>query len=249
MKIFVINLKKRTDRRLSMETQLEREGLEYEIITAREPQDISKEEVSLNYNTGAVYQPNEIACSASHKTVYRKIIDQGIDKAMIMEDDVVLPHGFKKIIEKMNEGMGIDTDWLQIDYPSFGFGFLTSWLINYKRMFRLNFYYVVKFFIKFPAVCVFSVYEEIIKMYVRLFCKEGFKVCSSYRDMYFASCYIVTQKSAKMLHGAQTPISYTADRLPNVLKKDGFIVRALIPRLVYQDNEKFSSDLLINKVV
>ncbi|MES2622905.1 MAG: glycosyltransferase family 25 protein [Patescibacteria group bacterium] len=244
MKIFVINLRRRMDRRISMETQLNREKLPFEIIPALELKDIQKSDVSGVFNKGTMYQPNEIACSASHRLIYARMIKDNIPKAMIFEDDVVMPVDFSNIVEALDNHTYDDIDWLQVDYPSVGFGFIRQWTKVYVGFFEFKITYMLKFFVKFPIVVAVSLYEQFLLWFVgQTFQSRIPTVVRFYRDVYFASCYIVTLSAAKKLLAAQTPLMYTADKLPNMLKKEGFKMRICIPRFTYQDNQSFGSDL------
>ncbi|MES2622908.1 MAG: glycosyltransferase family 25 protein [Patescibacteria group bacterium] len=244
MKIFVINLKSRTDRRSNMENQLRREKLAYEIVEATEPSDIPRGEIHDVYSRGSMYQPNEIACSASHRSIYARMMRENIEKAMIFEDNVVIPVNFSKVFEALDKRKYNDIDWLQIDYPSSGFGFIRQWLKTYGDFFDLKIKYIAKFFIIFPAVVVLALYEQILLWFVANTVQSRVPtVVRFYRDVYSASCYIVTKQAAEKLYKAQTPLTYTADKLPNTLKKDGFVIRICIPRFVYQNNEAFGSNL------
>ncbi|WP_190286180.1 MULTISPECIES: glycosyltransferase family 25 protein [Pantoea] len=91
MKIFVINLARSPERRASMEQQLSRLNLEYEIVEAVDGSqlsytDIMKETRPLNYALSC----GEVGCALSHINIYRRIASEGIPMALILEDDALI---------------------------------------------------------------------------------------------------------------------------------------------------------------
>src|SRR5205823_1114202 len=94
MHAYVINLARSRDRRAHITAQLRKTGIDYEIITAVDGRD-------LNMHDSAIIDSSLIAknsfpagtagCALSHLRVYRKMIADGLDEALILEDDVTLP--------------------------------------------------------------------------------------------------------------------------------------------------------------
>lgn len=94
MRVYVINLARSVDRRAHIIAELRKTGLEYEIITAVDG-------LKLDLNDTTVVDPSLFAknafpagtagCALSHLSAYRKVIDEGLDSALILEDDVTLP--------------------------------------------------------------------------------------------------------------------------------------------------------------
>lgn len=98
MKVFVINLKRSTDRRQHMKTHLERLGIDYEFFEAIDGEALTEEDIE-RCESGA-FPPwpsfnarhlsrSEIGCLLSHLAIYRKIIDENMEWACILEDDAV----------------------------------------------------------------------------------------------------------------------------------------------------------------
>jgi glycosyl transferase, family 25 len=105
MKIFYINLDKDIKRRDSMERQLASANLNYERISAVYGQNMSKEALEKCYSRRKALRCqcrelrlSEIGCAMSHIHVYRKIVDEKLPYALILEDDVVIPEGFGDVI-------------------------------------------------------------------------------------------------------------------------------------------------------
>ncbi|MEW5562162.1 glycosyltransferase family 25 protein [Enterobacter asburiae] len=102
MKTFIINLKSSVDRRLKIEGQLNALSIDHEFIEAVNGKAMSTEELAdktkkINY----AFLPGEIGCALSHQKIYKKMIDENIDSALILEDDVILLDGFSEVIRKI----------------------------------------------------------------------------------------------------------------------------------------------------
>ncbi|EOZ9389390.1 glycosyltransferase family 25 protein [Enterobacter cancerogenus] len=100
MKIFIVNLKQSVDRRQKMEKQLHALGLSAEFIEAVDGRLMSDEEktrvtAKINY----AFLPGEIGCALSHQKIYKQIVDEEIDQALILEDDVLIDPLLPEIIE------------------------------------------------------------------------------------------------------------------------------------------------------
>ena len=121
MHAYVINLARSLDRRAHITAELKKVGLHYEIVTAVDGQD-------LDLNDTAVIDPSfhRIALTAgsagarlSHLSVYKKIIEDGLDKALVLEDDVVLPHDLANLVESVARHLsGAEVALLSVDSPT-----------------------------------------------------------------------------------------------------------------------------------
>lgn len=103
MKIFIVNLKHSIERRQKMEAQISSLGLSAEFIEAVDGRLMSEEErgrvtAEVNY----AFLPGEIGCALSHQKIYKKMIDENIDNALILEDDVVLDEELKNVMERIS---------------------------------------------------------------------------------------------------------------------------------------------------
>ncbi|EMM6517663.1 glycosyltransferase family 25 protein [Enterobacter ludwigii] len=91
MNIFIVNLKNSVERRQKMEEQLHALGLSAEFIEAVDGRFMSDDErkrvtADVNY----AFLPGEIGCALSHQKIYKRIVDEGIAQALILEDDVLI---------------------------------------------------------------------------------------------------------------------------------------------------------------
>lgn len=247
--IFVISLPKSLKRRESMEKQFSDLGLNFEYSKITEIKDLEhlgadiwSTKLEEKFNNGE-YQKGEIACASSHRNVYQKMVEENIGKALICEDDIIIYKDFKNILENLSKIN--DVDWLQIDYPKSGFGFFVNWLKANQVRIKNNLFYSFIFLLKLFPMILLCTYEFLLEKIIVNFTKNKYKEVYFFRKLFFASCYIVTLDAARKLLKAQTPLMYTADRLPNILRNKNFKIKGVMPRLVYQDNDQFTSDLLV----
>ena len=108
-KIYVINLKRETERRENIVQELKKQNIQnFEIIDAIDGEKINKSDLDLlisknnkfinpiNTNMNAA----EICCSLSHVKVYKKFIETNIEYALIFEDDAVFLNNFSEKLQK-----------------------------------------------------------------------------------------------------------------------------------------------------
>lgn len=110
-KIFVINLKRRPDRRARMEARLKdaQVGCPVEVFDAIDARDLSPEYlIERGHRTYASWNDprarhfsytrelkyGEIACSLSHLAVWERVRAEGVERALVLEDDVTLCSDF-----------------------------------------------------------------------------------------------------------------------------------------------------------
>jgi glycosyl transferase family 25 len=96
--LFVINLKRSSDRRESMATRLEEIGIDFEISPATDGARISQSELAQydeKYVISQIARPlsrSEVGCYLSHTRLWQKIVEEDIPWAVVLEDDVDI-HG------------------------------------------------------------------------------------------------------------------------------------------------------------
>ena len=137
-KIFVINLKRDTQRREYIENHLDSRKLKYEIIDGVYGKDLSKSEINeiadlkLSYKKmGKTISVNEIGCALSHQKAYKKIINENLDGALILEDDIILSSDIKEIIESIYEHQKLFSE-------CFWVGMFRSYINTKKKLFEIN---------------------------------------------------------------------------------------------------------------
>lgn len=93
MHAFVINLARSHERRSQMTAQLERTGIGYEFVTAVDGQqlDLADEAVVHPQFLQVAFSAGSAGTALSHLDVYRTIISRGLEAALVLEDDVLVP--------------------------------------------------------------------------------------------------------------------------------------------------------------
>lgn len=247
MKAFIINLPKDKGRKNHMSKMLGHYGIEYEFVEALYGKDVSEEFISKIYDGRKSIEVNgqdlskaEIGCAYSHTMVYKRIIEQNLDYALVLEDDVHFGSGILDIIAKVENTNNKDLqhpnanlklrsasdytfDWLQIDYIQPGYFFFSHWLMLAKVDY--------KFIFKFLYIALLSLWEGarnnfyntfnfLLKILSKKLHTKNVKLISItkfHRPLYLASAYIVTNEAAHKLLSVNTPVFLAADRLQNYL--------------------------------
>ncbi|WP_374446884.1 glycosyltransferase family 25 protein [Providencia sp.] len=102
MIVFIINLKESSERRMKMQAQLDETKLKYEFINAVNGKDLSEtelKEIVYDY-PNCMLSKGEIGCALSHLLIYKKMANENIEQALILEDDATLPHNIEAVISK-----------------------------------------------------------------------------------------------------------------------------------------------------
>ncbi|WP_336194977.1 glycosyltransferase family 25 protein [Hafnia paralvei] len=92
MKAFAVNLKREPLKKDHILTECKRHELDVEIIDAVEGTSLSELELKeLVYDYPNCYlTKGEIGCVLSHASIYKKMIAEGLDYALILEDDAII---------------------------------------------------------------------------------------------------------------------------------------------------------------
>lgn len=252
VKAFVINLDKDIERMEFMARQLTALGIPYERYPAVRPEQVGPEEhdaSAASTQGGHTLIPGELGCAASHKRVYETILAQGLEYALVLEDDVELPLNFASIIERevmRNRGRW---EYLLFDYWQPGPVFIRRWFASVLVTLRLASKKGT------PQLILLAVYSLLKSFYVvPLSLLEGLRdvykkrlpgPVSFYRPLYLAGAYLVTSAGARKLLSLATPIIYTADKLPNQARvRSSLKFYAYAPLSVRQRKEEFGSSIL-----
>ena len=94
MHAYVINLARSRDRRAYITAHLDKIGIDYEIVTAIDGYELDLDDenvIAPSFRTSVMLPAGSAGCALSHIAVYRKIIEDGLDMALVLEDDVILP--------------------------------------------------------------------------------------------------------------------------------------------------------------
>lgn len=105
-KIFMINLKRRDERRIKMEQSFLELGLMVDTIPAFDGKDLNEDyfkEIGLEFLTGYAdpyhnrpMTMGEIGCFLSHFYIWEKMVDEKLNEVLILEDDIRFEPYFKE---------------------------------------------------------------------------------------------------------------------------------------------------------
>jgi glycosyl transferase, family 25 len=116
MKVYFINLDRSQDRRKHIESNLRKLGVDAERVSAIDGKTLTKEYISEVYNEKKCLKkhrkkltPNEIGCALSHLKIYKNIVKNNLDGAMILEDDVKLDNRFVSAIKQIEKLKKLDS--------------------------------------------------------------------------------------------------------------------------------------------
>ena len=94
MQTYVINLARSPDRRAHIAAQLGKAQVDYQIVAAVDGRELDLSDTRLvdpAFARANTARPGIVGCSLSHLEAYRRIIDDDLQSACVLEDDVVLP--------------------------------------------------------------------------------------------------------------------------------------------------------------
>ena len=120
MRAYVINLARSADRRSHITAELNGIGIDHEIVTAVDGQGLDL------HDTARVdpaflkleHQPGAAGCALSHLSVYARVVADGPDKALVLEDDVLLPADLEGLAEAVARRLtGAEVALLNFDNP------------------------------------------------------------------------------------------------------------------------------------
>jgi glycosyl transferase, family 25 len=116
--IFVITLPQATQKQRQIKERLENlnipfefvEGVNGKLLSEEELREVFDREKSHNYykwyrnrtgSAGVELSRGEIGCALAHRKIFQKMVNENIDSAIILEDDVFVTEDFLPIIEKV----------------------------------------------------------------------------------------------------------------------------------------------------
>jgi glycosyl transferase family 25 len=126
---YVINLARSLDRRAHITAELKKTGLDYEIITAVDGRDLDLRDTTIIdpsmpfidlslpvVDTGLA--AGSAGAALSHLSVYRKIIADGLNVALVLEDDLILPPDLGSLADAVADQLaGAEVALLSYDSP------------------------------------------------------------------------------------------------------------------------------------
>lgn len=205
-KIYVITLRRATDRQEQIKKELA--GLRFDFFYGHDKQDFSIDDLEQKgiYNEalarkhhryGKPMPPGMIGCSWSHQEVYKKIIEEGHQRTLILEDDVVIDkpqvHVWPNVLNE-----------LPANWELLYLGFAEKERVPPLAFLKQAVYHVQRFFgaLNYSHTTIRNLYPRKTGTYLY---KAGYHDCTH--------AYGLTLAGAKKLLALQTPISFFPDNL------------------------------------
>ena len=222
VKIFLINLKDSKDRLELVDRQLKAIDLKYERIEAvngleyvKNPNILECDKISVN-----LLSPAYIGCTLSHIRCYEKIIEENIDFALILEDDVFFYKNFKNVFFEVIENNILNEKWDILSFSYSKYLFINSFntFLNFKNMYvKYNLYKKILFLIKYFYCFLYSLSCLFINIFRIYFVRSIFRFKNQFPAS--AACYIVNKNIAKILLKENIPLRHISDIIFGVLVK------------------------------
>ena len=110
MKIFVVHYAKLTNRKDSIIKQLKTHNFDFEFISNHGKENLTNEDKNMFRNIS----DGEISVALHHIECYKRIVEENVDYALILEDDIVLCNNFRQNLEHYIKELPSDWDMLFI---------------------------------------------------------------------------------------------------------------------------------------
>lgn len=160
--IFVVNMKKSIDRKQYIQKISKDIGLKFEFIEAVDGNRLSQHEIDIIYSSelsikaiGRPLAKPEIGCALSHRKIYQKMIDDKIEQAIVLEDDVILYDDFIQVFDLLEQ---LPSDWQIL---LLGANNLNP---NQRNFLSRNIKKINDFFIQKPLTCFWGTYAYLINI-------------------------------------------------------------------------------------
>lgn len=124
MKTFAISLASSLQRRSYIEHHLLQRGLDFELVEAVDGSKLTPKELDELCDMATVSRlrwwltNGAIGCALSHREVYKKVVDQNLPYAFVVEDDVIVPKDINKLLNSLEQTIKPDSIVL-LYYASF----------------------------------------------------------------------------------------------------------------------------------
>ncbi|AFJ48926.1 glycosyltransferase family 25 protein [Shimwellia blattae] len=140
--VYVVSLKRDVARRDKICADFAAIGVEFEFfdaVDAKSPERYQVIQQARSTGRGSVMSDGEIACALSHQYLYQKLLDEGHDWVVVLEDDVIVDRRFKQFIDQISAASLAHLDKQDLvllggqkglhDYPVLGLS-----LLSYQRL-------------------------------------------------------------------------------------------------------------------
>jgi glycosyl transferase family 25 len=106
MHAYVINLARSADRRAHIIAELKKANIDYEMVVGVDGLDLDMQDrttIDPSLFTRSAWSEGMAGCALSHLRVYQKMIEDGLDTALVLEDDVTLPGDLGNLADALVE--------------------------------------------------------------------------------------------------------------------------------------------------
>lgn len=147
-KVFVINMKRSSDRLQYMRNHLASRGIEWSRFEAVDGNKLDNQEIKqeIGFLCQTFCTPGMIGCALSHKRIWEKVLEENLNNALIMEDDIIISNDYENILSQSMSELPCDWDVLLLgcgglcnnknkstDVSSFIFGLIQPYK-NHKKL-------------------------------------------------------------------------------------------------------------------
>lgn len=107
----MINLARSPERRAHITAELDKAGVSYEIVAAVDGRDLDLDDpktiasIAPSMLNSSWFLPSHVAVALSHLRVYQKVLADGLDWALVLEDDVIVPADLGSLVVALAEHM------------------------------------------------------------------------------------------------------------------------------------------------
>ena len=108
MRVYVINLARSPERRAHMVRELRKAGLDHEFVEGVEGRGLDLSDSGLVDQAWVGKSPfwsGVVGCYLSHLNVHKKLLEADTERALVLEDDVILPPDMSALIEAASAHM------------------------------------------------------------------------------------------------------------------------------------------------
>src|SRR6202007_2219105 len=124
VRAYVINLVRSTERRAHMVAELSKCAVEYEFIEAVDGSDLDLNDpritdvIAASFLSRDSFRSGVADCALSHDNVYRQILADGLERALVLEDDIILPLDLANVADAVGDQLvGAEVALLNFDSP------------------------------------------------------------------------------------------------------------------------------------
>jgi GR25 family glycosyltransferase involved in LPS biosynthesis len=218
MNIFVINLERSADRLASMSAQFDALKMSWERFPGKDGRELPPEELSQYSEKEALQLIGEpmtrgqIGALLSHINVCKRIVEDKLPYALVLEDDVILPANLNDILQEPWITSGT-WDYVNLSYEYLSIRRMTRWIEVTWSVIKRRPYYAFYALIKFPYMCFMMMFESARQYFYTK--KDRTGIVSYFRPIYPACAYLLSNTGARKVLSIAYPLRCPADTLYN----------------------------------